>query len=281
MKPLQISILVLSLVGIVALFTLPKVVVENEKEVPENKAVTHAADPKEDSHNESDVAHSHKAKGGEADLKLLADLKNHMVKAGNKEKRLIFADSLSAYYQALQQYDSAASYTEYAAELAPSETRWVSTGDRYEEAFNFAEGKTKEEYLSKTKLYYNKVLSQNPKNLAVKSKLAMTFVGGEQTMKGVKLLREVLEEDPNNELAMYNLGILSIQSGQYQKALERFESLIKINPAHPSAYFYRGLSYLNLGNKEKAKASFLKAKELEKDKEFNAIVDDYIRQTEK
>ena len=273
--------MVLALAGIVAFFALPKVVVENEKEAPENnKEVNAAASTKEEEVHDEDVAHAHEAQANESDLKLLADLKNQMSKASNKEKKLIFADSLSAYYRGLQQYDSAATYAEYAAELVPSEARWVSVGDRYEEAFNFADGKTKEDYLSKTKFYYEKVLAQNPKNLAVKSKLAMTYVGGEQTMKGVKLLRQVLEEDPNNELAIFNLGILSIQSNQYEKALERFEALIKINPKHSSAYFYRGVSYLSLGNKEKAKASFLKAKELEKDKEFNAIVDDYIRQTE-
>jgi outer membrane protein len=279
MKPLQISIMVLALAGIVAFFALPKIVVENDKQVPENKEVATQETAKEDEHDHA-LDHAHKAKTGEADLKLLASLKNQLAKAGNTEKKLIFADSLSAYYRGLQQYDSAATYAEYAVELAPSEARWVSTGDRYEEAFNFAEGKAKENYLSKTKLYYEKALDQNPKNLVVKSKLAMTYVGGEQTMKGVKLLRQVLEEDPSNELAIFNLGILSIQSNQYQKALERFESLIKINPTHSSAYFYRGVSYLSLGNKEKAKSSFLKAKGLEKDKEFNAIVDDYIRQTE-
>lgn len=271
--------MVLAIAGIIAFFALPKIVVESEKELPENKEVAEKASSKEEDHDH-ELDHAHAAKTGEADLKLLESLKNQMAKAGNNEKKLIFADSLSAYYRGLQQYDSAATYAEYAAALVPSEARWASTGDRYEEAFNFAEGKAKETYLSKTKQYYEKVLTQNPKNLAVKSKLAMTYVGGEQTMKGVKLLRQVLEEDPNNELAIFNLGILSIQSNQYQKALERFEALIKINPQHASAHFYRGVSYLSLGNKEKAKASFLKAKELEKDKEFNAIVDDYIRQTE-
>jgi outer membrane protein len=282
MKPLQIGIVVISIVGIIVIFTLPKVVVESDKgAIEKTELPTNPASKEGDGHDhDEELAHAHTAKVEGADLKVLAELKNQLAKASNNEKKLIFADSLSAYYHGLQQYDSSARYAEYAAELAPSEARWVSTGDRYDEAFNFAEGKEKENYLSKTKSYYEKVLSQNPKNLDVKSKLAMTYVGGEQTMKGVKMLRKILEEDPNNEKAMFNLGILSIQSGQYDKALERFEALIVINPKHSSAHFYRGVSYLSLGNKEKAKASFLKAKELEKDKEFNAIVDDYLRQAE-
>ncbi len=280
MKPLQISIVVLSIAGIAAFFMLPKVVVESKKDSTERVDSTAVTSHEEDGHDHEEAS-AHKPKAAKSDLKVLAELKNQMAKASNKEKKLIFADSLSAYYRGLQQYDSAATYAAYAAELVPSEIRWISTGDRYEEAFNFADGKEKAVYLSKTKQYYEKVLNQNPDNLVVQSKLAMTYVGGEETMKGVKMLRKVLEEDPNNELAMYNLGILSIQSGQHQKALERFEALIKINPKHSSAYFYRGVSYLNLGNKDKAKASFLKAKELEKDKEFNAIVDDYISQLEK
>ncbi len=280
MKPLQISIIILSIAGVTAFFMLPKVVVESKKDATERVDSTAVTSHEEDGHDHEEAS-AHKPKAAQSDLKVLSELKNQMAKASNKEKKLIFADSLSAYYRGLQQYDSAATYAAYAAELVPSEIRWISTGDRYEEAFNFADGKEKAEYLSKTKQYYEKALNQNPDNLVVQSKLAMTYVGGEETMKGVKMLRKVLEEDPNNELAMYNLGILSIQSGQYQKAVERFEALIKINPKHSSAHFYRGVSYLNLGNKDKAKASFLKAKELEKDKEFNAIVDDDISQLEK
>lgn len=279
MKPLQISILALALVGIAIVFTLPKVVVENDKESPESTEVTSETHSEEDSHD-SELAHAHKAKTVESDYKALEDLKNQLAKASNNEKKLIFADSLSAYYHGLHQYDSAASYAEYAAELDPSEARWASTGDRYEEAFNFSDGKAKKDYLSKTKKYYEKVLDQNPKNLEVKSKLAMAYVGGEQPMKGVGLLKEVLKDDPNNESAMFNLGILSVQSRQFEKALGRFDDLIKVNPKHAPAYFYRGVSYLSLGNKADAAASFKKAKSLEKDKEFNAIVDDYIRQTE-
>lgn len=257
---------------------LPKVVVENEKTGPEDKALTSKS--VRDNELSSEMAEKHTVKVQESDLNVLVDLKKQLVKASNTEKKLIFADSLSAYYRKLQQYDSAAVYQELAVELAPSEARWASTGDRYEEAFNFSIGDTRKAYLKKAQSCYNKVLDEDPKNLEVKSKLAMTYVSGEQPMKGVGLLKEVLKEDPNNQTAIFNLGILSVQSKQFEKALERFDALLKINPKHAPAHFYRGVSYLSLGNKEQALASFEKAKSLEKDKEFNAIVDDYIHQAE-
>ncbi|HSZ71931.1 MAG TPA: tetratricopeptide repeat protein [Cytophagaceae bacterium] len=278
MKPLQISIVILSLAGVISFFMLPKVVIENEKSSPDDKKMT--SKPLKDNELSSDLTHTHTVKVKESDLNVLAGLKKQLAKASNTEKKLIFADSLSAYYHRLQQYDSAAHYREYAVELAPNEARWASTGDGYEEAFNFAEGETRKIYLEKAQLYYDKVLDQDPKNLEVKSKLAMTYVSGEQPMKGVGLLREVLKDDPNNQTAIFNLGILSVQSRQFEKALERFNDLIKINPQHAPAHFYRGVSYLSLGNKEQALADFKKAKSLEKDKEFNAIVDDYIHQAE-
>jgi tetratricopeptide (TPR) repeat protein len=279
MKPVQIGLLVFAVAGASVLFMLPKSVVNNNKEVVSTDSVkTKPSESHEGHDHASEVDHAHEAKLTQADLKLLEDLKKQLANVDNSEKKLNFADSISGYYRKLQQYDSAAYYSEVACKVSPSEASWAKAGDRYEEAFNFSEEEKKAAYLSKTKEYYEKVLAQNPKNLEVKSKLAMTFVGGEQTMKGVKLLREVLADDPNNETAIFNLGILSIQSGQYEKALDRFDALVKINPNHATAHFYRGVSYLSLGNKEKAKACFLKAKSLEKDKEFNAIVDDYIQQ---
>ncbi len=278
MKPLQISIVILSLAGVISFFMLPKVVVENEKTGPDDKNLTSKS--VRDNELSSEMAEKHSVKVQQSDLNVLADLKKQLVKASNTEKKLIFADSLSAYYRKLQQYDSAAAYKELAAELAPSEARWASTGDRYEEAFNFSIGDARKAYLKKAQSYYNKVLEEDPKNLEVKSKLAMTYVSGEQPMKGVGLLKEVLKDDPENQTAIFNLGILSVQSKQFEKALERFDALLKINPKHAPAHFYRGVSYLSLGNKEQALASFEKAKSLEKDKEFNAIVDDYIHQAE-
>ncbi|MDB5257342.1 MAG: hypothetical protein JWM14_2037 [Chitinophagaceae bacterium] len=278
MKPLQISIVILSLAGVVSFFMLPKVVVENEKDGAAEKNLTSKS--VRDNELNTEMAATHTVKVQESDLNVLADLKKQLVKASNTEKKLIFADSLSAYYRKLQQYDSAAFYKELAAELSPSEARWASTGERYEEAFNFAIGDERKTYLKKAQSYYNKVLDQDPKNLEVKSKLAMTYVSGEQPMKGVGLLKEVLKDDPENQTALFNLGILSVQSKQFEKALERFDALLKINPEHAPAHFYKGVSYLSLGNKEQALASFKKAKSLEKDKEFNAIVDDYIHQAE-
>ena len=117
------------------------------------------------------------------------------------------------------------------------------------------------------------------KNLETKSKLAMTYVTTDSPMKAIGLLKEVVKEDPANETALFNLGYLSIQSGQYDKAVKRFEELLKVNPAHASGTFYLGLSYQELGNQSKANQYFTKAKALDSDPEFQAIIESYLKES--
>src|SRR5690606_5681900 len=112
----------------------------------------------------------------------------------------------------------------------------------------------------------------------VKSKLALTYIGSENPMQGINMLREVLKTDPKNETAIFNLGILSLQSGQYKKAIDRFKDLIKINPMNANAHFYLGMSFLNTGEKQNARVAFKAAQALESDPAFQATVDTYLKE---
>ena len=159
------------------------------------------------------------------------------------------------------------------------EKNLLSAADAYMQASDLVSVNEKSVYMDKSRLYYQKALDLNAKNLDTKSKLAMTYVATSTPMKGIALLREVIEEDPKNETAIFNLGYLSMQSGQYSKAVDRFKSLIEINPEHASGTFYLGLSYLELGNKSKANQYFTKAKGLDTDPEFQAIVDSYLEKS--
>jgi len=225
------------------------------------------------------MAEKHTHKPSDDEQKKIQDFTKNYYSISDKEKKRIFADSIVTYYIQFHQYDSVAKYSGEIAILQPTEKNLVSAADAYMQASDLVSVNDKPAYMDKARLYYEKALDVNAKNLDTKSKLAMTYVTTSTPMKGISLLREVVKEDPTNETALFNLGYLSMQSGQYEKAADRFEALIKVNPAHASGTFYLGLSYQELGNKAKANQYFKKAKGLDNDPEFQAIIDSYLKES--
>lgn len=271
MKRPQIIIVFVAIIAALIIFNLPRGVIKNKKEAK-------AEDTREKTAvNDSDPEHLHETDVSAEDKENLQELTKKYLNFSDKEKKIKFADSLAKYYRKLHLYDSSAKYFEKVAVIEPSEENLVRTGDAFYDAFTISHDDEKPIFNQKAQEYYLKVLKQDPKNLDVKSKLAMTYVGGEATMEGVKLLREVIDADPKNETALYNLGILSVQSGQFDKAKGRFKELTEINPANSTAHFYLGMSYMNTGEKKKAKESFKIAKELNSDPAFQTAVDSYLK----
>lgn len=273
MSKSQIIIIITGIVSVILLFSLPKIIVKSDKQLAEEKPVTtqHADD------HSPQMKDIHKMEVSENDKTTIERLRKSFLSVSNKEKKTNFADSLIVAYRKVHRYDSAAKYSEVVSEMKPTASNWVKTADIYMEAFNFASDENKPALNGKAREYYNKVIEKEPGNLEVKSKLALTYVGTENPMQGIKILREVLQADPKNESALYNLGILSIQSGQYDKAVKRFEELLAVNPKHSTGQFYLGVSLANAGDKDKALEAFKKAKELDNDPEFRATVDSYIK----
>src|SRR5690606_27801410 len=125
-------------------------------------------------------------------------------------KSAIFADSLADLYAKAAKFDSAGWFSEEAASFFNTTESKIKAGDNYYQAFTFATDPTKQNQLAeKARGFYNTVLEENPRNLDVKTKLAMTHISSSNPMTGILMLREVLAADPKNELALYNLGILS------------------------------------------------------------------------
>ena len=274
MSKSQIIIAISGIISVILLFTLPKVIVQDKRSLKEENHEKHDTS---ESHG-PDMKKIHKVELSDNDRNIIENLRKSLLSVSIKEKKLIFADSLVKTYRKIHQYDSAAKYSELISSLEPSELNWAKTADVYVEAYNFSIDDQKQAFNEKAGEYYRKILEKSPKNLAIKSKLALTYIGSQTPMEGIKILREVLAEDPKNESAIYNLGILSIQSGQYDKAIKRFEELIKINPKNSGGQFYLGVSYMNAGDKANALDAFKKAKTLDKDPEFQATVDGYIKE---
>jgi tetratricopeptide (TPR) repeat protein len=270
MFKLQILIIVLAIASIFFISYLPKGIIKKEKNLTDSKV------------NTTDVSvpdvQVHSKVASENDKILINNLTNQYIHVSDKEKKIKFADSLILNYRRLHQYDSAAKYAEAAAVLDASPIRIEKAGDAYNDAFAMSDEESKTFYSEKARSFYNKALKESPGNLELKSKLAMTYIGGEETMQGVQLLREVIKTDPKNETAIYNLGILSMQSGQYNKAIDRFKDLIDINPANANAHFYLGMSFMKAGEKRKAKIAFEAARALENDPAFQTTVETYLKE---
>ncbi|TAH26074.1 MAG: tetratricopeptide repeat protein [Cytophagales bacterium] len=272
MQKSKIIIIIAALALGIYIFTLPKGVIKKEEaNVSANRDTKPI--PK---NNTMEKTHSVKTSDKENNnLKLLT--KNYNT-VSNPEKKIIFADSLANKYRKLHLYDSATKYIEIIANAKANTEAYSIAGDFNFEAYSFSDKEDRNKFNEKARRFYNKALEITPKDYEVKCKLAMTFVGGENPMEGIGILKEVLKEDPKNETAMYQLGILSLQSGQNSKAVDRFNELIKINPKNANAHYYLGVSFANLGEINKAKASLEKAKALEEDKGFRAAVDDYLKE---
>ncbi|MEQ1585457.1 MAG: tetratricopeptide repeat protein [Cyclobacteriaceae bacterium] len=249
------------------IFLLPKSVVENESQLKEDAATTNTP-------------------GGHTEVPATLSAAIRSVKAGYEEgtanqKNAIFADSLRTLYTQAGKFDSAAWFAEKAATFFNTTESYLKAGNSFYEAYSFSMEPAKQEQLAeKTREWLGKVLEANPKNLEVKTKMAMTYLSSKAPMQGITMMREVLAEDPKNEFALYNMGMLSIQSGQYDRAVEHLEKLKAINPNHTQGQLLLGVAYMNKGNKEKARQQFELVKKLDKDPAVQATADSYLKDLE-
>jgi tetratricopeptide (TPR) repeat protein len=261
----RILLVIGSAIVIWLIFLLPKVVVDNEAVLQEN---TNESTP------QSPEVHTQVPPEIQEEIHRLRD---QMGERLPKEKNAIFADSLANLYGEAGKFDSAAWFAEEASKFFNTAESWIKAGDHYYQAYSFALDQARQNQLAeKAREFFKKVLDANPKNLEVKTKLAMTYLS-DSPMQGVLMLREVLTEDPKNELALLNMGMLSIQSGQYERAVERLEELIKINPNHAQGHLLLGIALMNTGQKERARQQFENVKQMDKDPAVQATVDSYLK----
>lgn len=275
MSKYQIVLVIVAVALIGLLYNLPKIIVSNKKQQLDKNIQPQASSSV---HNNADSLNIKTIPNEE--LNQVKTLQRALVGSADKSEKIKLADSLASIYKKNNRFDSAAYYKELISELSPSQETWEKAGDMYAEAASFsADPKDVNDNSERARKYYDQILKEAPKNLNVKSKMAMTYVSTETPMVGIKMLREVVEEDPNNEIAIFNLGILSIQSKQYDKAAKRFEKLVDLNPEHWKARFYLGISYKETGNIKEAREQFELVKKLEQDPEVLSIVNSYLDET--
>ncbi|PRY89675.1 tetratricopeptide repeat protein [Mongoliibacter ruber] len=269
MKKSQIIILVIGIVSIIVLYSLPRVVVDNDEGNMEIRAEADEAG--------TDAAELHDADISESVRNKISSLSQRMSIEEDKGKISSLADSLAAEYTQAGKFDSAAYYLEQAALKLDNAELWEKTGTAYYEAYTFALNEQKIAYLAdKTRSYLNKVLDKDPTRLDLKTKVAMTYVSSNNPMQGITMLREILEIDPNNEDGLFNMGVLSMQSGQYKRAAERFEELVRFHPDNLQGQFYLAVSYFESKQNNKAKKQFQDVKNMTQDPMVLASVESYL-----
>jgi tetratricopeptide (TPR) repeat protein len=264
----RIILIATSVLLVVALFFLPKSVVENDSQLQSNMEPSAAAATSASPHTKIPT----EIRGG------INRLRARYLSALPEEKNAIFADSLAALYNQAGLFDSAAWFADRAATFFKTDESLLKAGNAYYEAYTFALDAGKQKALAeKAREAFGQILENQPENLEVKTKMAMTYLSS-APMKGVAMLREVLTTDPANELALFDMGMLSIQSTQYGKAVEWLEKLVKINDAHLQGNLLLGVAYLNTGDKVKARRQFEKVKKMDKDPSVQATVDSYLQE---
>lgn len=273
MKKTQLVLVAVGIAAVVVLYSLPKVVVDNDAtaaKVEESGEESSASTDQISESHENELSSENRAQADQ----LISNFKN----APTKEEKVTAAQVLAGIYKEEGLYDSAAYYWTQAVETWP-DNLFLSeeAGKANYEAFSFALDKKKVESLAeKTRNYLNRVLEKDPTRLDLKTKIAMTYVSSANPMQGITMLREVLEQDPKNEDGLFNMGVLSMQSGQYKKAAERFEELIKYHPQNIQGQFYLAVSYFESNEKNKAKVQFEEVKKITQDPMILSSVQTYL-----
>lgn len=266
----RIILVVVSVAVVAILFSLPKSVVKSKEESKSGQTDVDTL------HSETEGMHAEEFPAGIKDK--LSHYRSKYQDAEKKDKA-IWLDSLIVSYQKATMPDSAAFYAEQFSEQYPDVASWQKAGEMYYDAFTFAIDEGKQARMSeKARFYFQKVLEQQPNNLKVKNKLAMTYVSSPTPMTGILMLREVLDKDPENEDALFNLGVLSMQTRQFNKAAERFEKLVAINSDNMQARFYLGVCYTEMKEKKKAREQFEWVKKITSDPEVINTVDEYLKE---
>ncbi len=259
MSKSTITRIILAAVGIVLvifLYSLPKYVVKNDDEVGEVGASEN--EPNKNGHDLSEIKVSN-----EAQIRI-NKLRSSYNSTEDREKKLIFADSLVNAYIGTYLLDSAESYLKEMLTIGGEPVMSVVIAEYYLKMHKVAQGSSKEKSLSygeKAIAYSDQVLKQNPENLqaqVIKGE-AIVYVNvakGRPPVEGLMLLKQLIEAHPEFVQARLALGSFYLQRGQIQpewleKGIVQFESILEYDSQNINALIYLLDSYALKQDKDK------------------------------
>ncbi|PIB37160.1 hypothetical protein BFP72_17975 [Reichenbachiella sp. 5M10] len=248
------------------LFTLPKVVVDND--AIETEIADSQAEAVDESHGFSFSA---------KDVERRSSLLKLLETSSGQEKSVIFADSLARLYLSYNMLDSAGYFAD---EILKQDSSWLGqlkAGEIYFQLFGISLSQSDlARYSHKAGECFRRVLAREY-SPDLEAKLGMTMVVSDNPMQGITVLRGILEEYPENITALYSLGLLSIQSGQYEKAIGRFEKLMTIDPTNQQAAFLLATSYFETSQYDEAGRWFENIKSTSTDPAILSSTDQYLK----
>jgi tetratricopeptide (TPR) repeat protein len=89
----------------------------------------------------------------------------------------------------------------------------------------------------------------NPNDVQAKYDLGYVLLAGQETERGIALMREVSLIKPEFADAHYELGKALLQKGDIDKAIVSLERAAKLEPAKAHIHYQLGRAYLAAGRK--------------------------------
>ncbi len=238
----MLLVFVVASILVVLIYSLPKVVVSDEKESLSSKA----DDQEVHIHNEGDPDH-------ESDPEQLRDLRMMISRSSPESLQPDLAIRLAEIYIDLGQNDSALWVAERLKAGGYYHEEKLVMGMSYLGMMRKSkEGEDMRRFADSSESNLLLVLNEDPADLYTKNLLAEVYLNKGEVMRSVQLLKEIVDTDANNVEAQFQLGILSIQSGQLEKGVERFEKVIENDSGNVKAMYWLAYCLVNTGSSEEA-----------------------------
>ncbi len=246
-------ILALLAVGVtIILFSLPRVVVENDSDVIAEDAVSELVIEE----SERIDLEERKEPIPPQYSTQIESLKTQLNQGAENSKEFYnFADSLAKLYQSFNWYDSAEKYIDILLTDNENAEVLARAGQLYYEWNNTVEG-TETVVKRKAAEYFDRAIGMDSSRLDWQLKRALLDVSGANPMKGILAIRALADANPAFEDAQYQLGILSMQTGQTENARMRFQQVVDINPANYQARLFLGIILQQMGEAESSREQF-------------------------
>ena len=273
MSKFQLILIIASIALVAIIYSLPKVVVDNEEEAGGRQA--NAVDQEIGMEAGSNMP-AHMSDFSEEEKAEITALRNAVSSSAIASEINEAANKLAELYKKYSRFDSAAHYAGVLANNQPTDSNVRQAAFLYFDAYSFSVAPEKvRSNADKASDLLQRVLDKNDADLEAKTRLGLIKVNSPQPMQGIMMVREVLEQEPENEFALFNMGLLSIESRQFPRAVEYFERYQAVNPANEEGQLYLAISYLESGNNAKALETFKKLRERVSDPEMIRTIDQY------
>lgn len=106
--------------------------------------------------------------------------------------------------------------------------------------------------------WMQRVIGENPGDLAARSFLANLYLGMDQPDKAEEMYREIIAKDEKDYDDRLYLGLLYARQKKFAEARDVLLALLKLNPDYAAAYPYLARVYGEVGDKAKARATYEK-----------------------